>query len=273
MTALRTTKGPVEIRELRSIDEMLAAEKIQKQVWGSDTIPHPKELLIPVQHEGGLVAGAFNPKMELVGFIFGFPTRDSSILHSQLLATLDEWRGQGIGTSMKWFQRQWCLDRGYQYVRWTVDPLRAANAEVNIHHLGGISSTYYQDYYGVMQGIDSGVPTDRLLVEWDLCSVRVASRMKQTPEDKGFPEAKAAIEVDNGMPDSSMMDLSCPSILIRLPDNFLNLSKSDTKLALKWRFQTRKLLQNYFSKGYQITEFSRVEWPAYLLEKSKIDNI
>jgi chorismate synthase len=267
MTFLKTTKGPVEIRELHTIDEMVAAEKIQKQVWGLDTIPHPKELLIPVQHEGGLVAGAFNSNKELIGFIFGFPTKDSSVLHSQLLATLDDWRGQGIGTSLKWFQRQWCLDRGYQDVRWTVDPLRAANAEVNIRHLGGISSTYYQDYYGVMQGIDAGVPTDRLLVEWHLSSERVAARAKQTPEERGFPDAQLAIVVDKGSPSHSILDLSCPSILIRLPDNFLNLSKRDTELALKWRFQTRKLFQKYFSKGYLITEFTRENWPAYLLEK------
>jgi chorismate synthase len=267
MTVLKTLKGPVEIRELQTIDEMLAAEKIQKQVWGFDTIPHPKELLIPVQHEGGLVAGAFNPKNELVGFIFGFPTRDSSELHSQLLATLEDWRGQGIGTSMKWFQRQWCLERGFQNVRWTVDPLRAANAEVNIRHLGGISSTYYQDYYGVMQGIDAGVPTDRLLIEWHLSSERVADRAKQTPEDCGFPDAQDAIVVNDGRPIHSIMDLSCPGIFIRLPENFLNLAKRDSEQALKWRFQTRILFQNYFSKGYQITEFTRVNSPAYLLEK------
>jgi len=267
MTIIETMKGPVEIRELQTIDDVVAAEKIQKKVWGLDTIPHPKELFIPIQHEGGLVAGAFNSNKELVGLIFGFPTKDSFVLHSQLLATLDDWRGQGIGTSLKWFQRQWCLDHGYQDIRWTADPLRAANAEVNIRHLGGISSTYLQDYYGAMQGIDAGTPTDRLLVEWHLSSERVVARAKQIPEDVGFPDAQVGIVVENGIPSFLKLDLSGPRILIRLPDNFLNLSKSDGEQALTWRYQTRKLFQNYFSKGYQITEFTRVNWPAYLLEK------
>jgi predicted GNAT superfamily acetyltransferase len=154
---------------------MIAAEQIQKTVWGWEAIPHPKEILIPIQHEGGLLAGAFDPAGKMVGMVFGFPTRQVDVQHSQLLATLPEWRGQGIGARLKWFQRSWCLERGINHVRWTVDPLRAANAALNIRHLGGTASTYYTDYYGVMQGIDAGAPTDRLLVEWDLNHPRVSA--------------------------------------------------------------------------------------------------
>ncbi|HMD88650.1 MAG TPA: GNAT family N-acetyltransferase [Anaerolineaceae bacterium] len=268
MTVLQTTKGPVQIRELFSVKEMIAAERIQKQVWGQDTIPHPKELLIPVQHEGGLVAGAFNIQMELVGLIFGFPTNYPTDLHSQLLATLEDWRGEGIGTALKWFQRDWCLEHGYKNVRWTVDPLRATNAEVNIRHLGGISSIYLQDYYGEMLGIDAGLPSDRLMVEWHLDSGRVVSRARQKPEDRGFSETQTAIVIgDNDFPNRILLDLSSPSILIRIPSNFLELVKGNLKLALKWRLQTRILFQNYSSKGYSITEFSKINYPAYLLEK------
>ncbi|MDR3574843.1 MAG: hypothetical protein P4L50_13345 [Anaerolineaceae bacterium] len=268
MTFLRTSKGTLEIRELAGIDEMMAAENIQKSVWGLETVTHPKELLIPVQAEGGLLAGAFTSDKELIGLIFGFPTNVPTALHSQLLATLESWRGEGIGTSLKWFQRQWCLERGIQEVRWTVDPLRAANADVNIRHLGGISSTYYPDYYGVMQGIDAGGPTDRLLVDWHLNSQRVAGRAKQQPEDSGFPDAQAALVMgDNGVPSRLLLDLSCPSILVRIPSDFLNLAKVNSELALQWRLITRQLFQNYFFKGYQITEFTRLNGPAYLLEK------
>ena len=266
MNAYNTSKGALELRELGSIAEMIAAEKIQKLVWGEDTITHPKELLIPIQHEGGLAAGAFNADRELVGFIFGFPTRDPTVLHSQLLATLEEWRGLGIGTALKWFQRQWCLERGIQEVRWTVDPLRSANAEVNIRHLGGVAATYYPDYYGVMQGIDAGVASDRLLVEWHLSSQRVIPRINQPPQDRGFEDAQAAIEVENGVPCKLRFDLSCRRILVQIPGDFVSLAKTNTGQALQWRDQTRQLFQNYFSKGYWITEFTRINYPAYLLE-------
>jgi chorismate synthase len=74
MTIFNTAKGPVEIRELHSIADMIDAETIQLEVWGLQTIPTPKELLIPVQHEGGYLVGAFSSEGKMVGMVFGFPT-------------------------------------------------------------------------------------------------------------------------------------------------------------------------------------------------------
>ncbi len=251
---------------------MAAAERIQVLVWGTESTVHPKEVMIPVQHEGGLVAGAFTPGQELVGMLFGFPTREPTAMHSQLLATLEEWRGQGIGAGLKWFQRQWCLERGITQVRWTVDPLRAANAVLNIRHLGGISSTYYADYYGAMQGIDAGAPSDRLLIEWNLAGERVAARAQGIPPDRGFPEIEAANEVEEGASKRSRMGLSCARILIRIPENYVAISRSTPQVALDWRMQTRELFQHYFEEGYAITEFTRVGGPAYLLERRSPEN-
>lgn len=265
-----TRKGPVEIRELRSISEMVAAETIQLSIWGPEIIAHPKEIMIPIQHEGGLLAGAFTPAGELVGLIFGFPTRDPRVMHSQILGTLEEWRGLGIGARLKWYQRDWCLAQGITQVRWTVDPLRAANAELNIRHLGGVASTYLPDYYGAMQGIDAGAPTDRLLVDWRLDSPRVVERARQAPPDRGFPQAAEANAVETGSasPSRPRLDLAGPQILIRLPENFMQLAKSEPELAMRWRMHTRELLTHYFSSGYAITGFTRLGGPAYLLEQS-----
>jgi chorismate synthase len=268
MTILETSRGRLEIRELRSTVEMAAAERIQVRVWGPDTTPHPKEILIPMQHVGGLVAGTFTEGGEMVGMIFGFPTRDPHLMHSHLLATLEEWRGCGIGAAMKWFQRAWCLERDILRVHWTVDPLRAANAELNIRRLGGAASTYYEDYYGSMSGIDAGAPSDRLLVEWELHALRVAKREQETPEDVGFPDAQLANGVVAGNPVNPQMELTCPQILINIPENFIGLARSNPALAQSWRLQTRELFEAYFSKGYTVTGFTRVGGPAYLLTKA-----
>jgi chorismate synthase len=267
MMGLDTPLGWVEIRELRTIEEMIAAEKIQLLVWGAEIIPHPKEMLIPVQHEGGLLAGAFSPAGDLVGLVFHFPTSDPAVVHSQMLAVLGEWRGKGIGRQMKWFQRSWCLERGISRVRWTVDPLRAANAEINIRRLGATCSTYLTDYYGPMQGIDAGMPSDRLLVEWDLASVRVCRLAKAVPADSGFPEAGPALQVNERGPASLHLRFDGSPVLIQLPEDFINLAKEDPALALAWRLETRTLFLQAFAAGYAISGFTRQGGPAYLLEK------
>jgi chorismate synthase len=267
MTILETRRGTLEIRELRSIEDMVSAESIQAKVWGSDVIGHPKELLIPVQHEGGLLAGAFTAQGEMVGFIFSFPTQDPKAAHSQILATLEEWRGLGIGARLKWFQRLWYIEKGVSTIRWTVDPLRAANAELNIRHLGGICSTYLPNYYGAMDGIDAGTASDRLLIEWQLESQRVKLHAESTPEDLGFPGTVCANPGVGNEVGSSCLELDADQLLIRLPENFIRLAKEDRGLANHWRVRTRELFLGYFSKGYQLADFTRVGGPFYLLRK------
>ena len=273
MTQIETPQGTVNLRELASIAEMSAAEELQRGVWGAAIIPHPKELLIPVQHEGGLLAGAFEPGGELIGLVFSFPTRDPAVQHSQILATHPAWRGLGLGTRLKWYQREWCLARGIQRLRWTVDPLRAANAALNIRHLGGTASTYLPDYYGEMQGIDAGAPTDRLLLEWELRAAQVARRAAgDLPPDDGFPAAEWINAIVAGQPADPRLECSAAALRLHLPVDFVRLSEQDPALALAWRAQTRALFQHYFSRGYQVTGFSRLAGPAYLLErKSAVD--
>ena len=265
MTRLVTSRGPVELRELNGLAELQAAEDIQQKVWGAGV--HPKEMLIPVQHEGGLLAGAFTGSGEMVSLVFSFPTADPHVTHSQLLATLHEWRGLGIGTQLKWFQRQWCLARGITHVRWTVDPLRAANAEINIRHLGGTTATYFPDYYGMMGGIDAGAPSDRFLIDWDLNSERVTTRVLGVPEDRGFSEECIANFTVDGRPKLASPTPFGHRVIIRIPENYISLSKEEPGLALTWRMQVRQLCQAYFSAGYVLIDFTRVNGPAYLLEK------
>jgi len=266
MNIIATAKGAVEIRELRSITEMIQAEALQGLVWGLETIPHPKEILIPVQYEGGLLAGAFHQD-EMIGLIFGFPTRDPSIQHSQLLATREDWRRLGIGAALKWYQRAWCLERSIRLVRWTVDPLRIANANLNIHILGGTSSTYFSDFYGVMQGIDAGAPTDRLLIEWQIDSSRVAERFANPTECSTYSLLPSANDIEDEKPVRIRLDLDDPEFLVRLPDNFGLLTRTNPELALVWRLETRKLFQTYFQNGYAISGFLISNGPAYVMER------
>ncbi len=163
----------VVIRDLHGMAEFRAAEDLQRAVWGADDTADPADLMMVIQHEGGLVAGAFEDG-RLVGYVFGFPTATAGLQHSHRLAVLPEMRGRGLGARLKWYQADWCLARGITRVRWTFDPLRLANAALNVERLGAMVSTYLPNYYGVMAGINAGTTSDRLLADWRLDGEPVA---------------------------------------------------------------------------------------------------
>lgn len=176
----------VQIRELKGMAEFRQAEDLQGEVWGRGDTPDPADLMMVIQAEGGLVAGAFLGA-RLVGYVFGFPTRDPNIQHSHRLAVAPDMRGRGLGAELKWHQRAWCLKRDIRHIRWTFDPLRITNARLNLNRLGGRSSTYLVDYYGEMGGINTGLPSDRLLLDWYLDTPtverRVGGKFQQDPWD------------------------------------------------------------------------------------------
>ncbi|MFD1809838.1 GNAT family N-acetyltransferase [Gemmobacter lanyuensis] len=121
--------------------------------------------MMVIQHEGGLLAGAFQGD-RLLGYVFAFPTRDPQVQHSHRLAVRAEARGLKLGARLKWYQHDWCARNGVALVRWTYDPLRRTNATLNIAALGAGAHVYLPDYYGEMAGINAGTASDRLMAEW-----------------------------------------------------------------------------------------------------------
>jgi chorismate synthase len=267
MSVLETALGALEIRELSGLNELASAEQLQLDVWGADTIPEGRELLLAAQHAGGLVAGALDSAANLAGMVFAFPSRDPAVQHSHRLAVHPRWRGQAIGAALKWFQRDWCRHRAIHFVEWTVDPLRMPNAELNARILGATTDTYLLDYYGAMQGIDAGLPSDRFYMRWDLDSQRVCTLAAALPADgcaPGIPEANTVV---NGRPVELRLDIDAPALLVNIPADFVRLSASDRLLAAAWRQHTRQLFQAYFSRGYAVSGFRTANGPAYLLER------
>jgi predicted GNAT superfamily acetyltransferase len=236
----------VEYRELSGMEEFSAAEGLQREVWGKGDKEDPADLMMVIQQEGGLVGGAFLDG-KLTGYVFGFPTRDPGIQHSHRLAVHPVARGGGIGLGLKRYQRQWCLERGITLVRWTFDPLRHANAYLNIGRLGAEASVYYSDYYGTMGGINAGLPSDRLLAEWHIGS-----------EHAG----RCARDERNVHPAS---DGSGPCVTI--PADFDRLLASDAQTAHAERLRVRDSLTRLFAEGYAIRDYDKTG-RAYLLSKS-----
>ena len=96
----------VSLRVLSGLGEFLAAEALQRTVWGEGDKEDPADLMMVIQSEGGLVAGAFSGD-ELVGYVFGFPARETHVQHSHRLAVHPKARGAGLAVRLKFFQRSW----------------------------------------------------------------------------------------------------------------------------------------------------------------------
>jgi predicted GNAT superfamily acetyltransferase len=172
------TDSSIVLRKCQGLDELQACVVLQKQVWSfSDAELVPLRMFVVAEKIGGQVIGGFKGR-ELVGFAFSIPgTRAGRVyLHSHMLAVLPEHRDAGLGRRLKLFQRDEALERGFELIEWTFDPLEIKNAYLNIERLGAIARRYHINQYGITSSpLQGGLPTDRLVAEWWLKSKRVQS--------------------------------------------------------------------------------------------------
>ncbi len=189
----------IRIRSCEGMDEMEACVDLQIETWGydeNDVIPRKTFLL--AQKIGGQVLGTFDSDLAsdaaaasdgtLVGFAMSLPGLKSTpngpkpYIHSHMLAVHPSHRNRGLGAQLKWEQRREALSRGIRHMEWTFDPLEIKNAFLNIHRLGAIAREYRVNFYGVSSSrLQGGLPTDRLLAEWELDSPRVEALLARRP--------------------------------------------------------------------------------------------
>jgi predicted GNAT superfamily acetyltransferase len=254
----------VETRLVDSHDEFAACEAMSRDIWGAaDRNVVPRELLLTMQHNGGLVHGAFLPDGRLVGFCFGFAgLRDGRVrLCSHQLGVVPEFRGTGIGISLKQAQRQDAIRLGYEVVTWTFDPLEARNAYINLHRLGCIARIYARDHYGPMEDdLNRGLPSDRFEAEWWL-------RRPKPPAITVEPQVMLRVGA-TGEPVREQIELGSQSTaLIGVPSDFQAVKRASLELALRWRMESRAALEAALAAGLTAVDFRREG--AYLMAPSQ----
>jgi predicted GNAT superfamily acetyltransferase len=184
--------GAVTIRKCEALAEMQACFALQKEVWNfADADLIPVRVFVVAAKIGGQVIGAFvnrndetNREGELVGFALAIPGMRNGYcyLHSQMLAVRQQYRNGGLGRRMKLYQREDALERGFELMEWTFDPLEIKNAYLNIEKLGAIARRYNVNQYGITSSpLQGGLPTDRLVAEWWLRSKRVEMVLVDAP--------------------------------------------------------------------------------------------
>jgi predicted GNAT superfamily acetyltransferase len=187
----------IEIRHCRSLPEYDDGARLERLIWGEEiTVPTP--IFVVADHTGGQVIGAYDGN-KMVGLTLALAGFRGSLrfLHSHMTAVLPEYQNRGVGRRLKLFQRQDALKRGIPLVEWTFDPLELKNAHFNLVRLGAVARRYIPDCYGVTESpLHAGLPTDRLVAEWWIDSVRVKEILAGNlpPANPGVQSLRAGIE-------------------------------------------------------------------------------
>lgn len=180
------------VRKCQGQDEFKACVNLQKEVWKfEDADLVPLRMFVVSDKIGGQIIGAFDGGT-LVGYAFSIPgTRAGhAYLHSHMLAVRESFRNSGLGRRLKLAQRADALERGFELIEWTFDPLEIKNAHLNISRLGAVVRRYSVNHYGYSSSVlHRGLPTDRLVSEWWLKSNRVKNLLEKGREPS-FPVNK-----------------------------------------------------------------------------------
>jgi predicted GNAT superfamily acetyltransferase len=266
----------LEIRRLTAYEDFKKLPDIQRRVWRHDeTDLTPTHQFCISSIMGAIILGSF-VKKKLVGFAFSFPAvRDGETSqHSHLLAVLPEYQGCGIGKRLKWAQRDRALKLGYDLITWTVDPLQARNANLNVHTLGAVTSTYMRNFYGLDSKLNlgPGIPTDRFLMEWHIREKRVANRRRgrfELFEEKTLPRA---LERGAGraefLPGRTRLGLKEKVLLAEVPGN-INAWRGKHEPTASWQKALRRVFDHYFGRGYTAVDFISGDRCFYVLERGR----
>lgn len=264
------TAESIRIKSLHTLEEMKLIVGLQDAIWTygrpGAAFPYPDRCLFEFAESGGLIGAAFKHTAP-IGFSAAWLGRDRSTnrdyLHSQLVGVVDAYRNSGVGYQLKLHQRDYARAMKLELIKWTFDPLKTRNANLNLRKLGGVIRNYTSNYYGNLQSIfNKGLATDRFWVEWYVDSSRVESRIATEQQ-----QAKA--RTDSTITQTKLgasgfkelcgfdLDASDAELFVEVPDNLETILENDVGLAKSWQQGLRRIFSRYFERGYILTDLFR----------------
>ena len=234
------------------MDALLFVVHLQAETWGmppSELVP--VNLLAVLADSGGSLLVAYRPELGFnaegwLGFAIALGGR-SGVLVSHMVGVRPDARGgRAVGWHLKVLQACLAREAGHHGAIWTFDPMRGANARLNVEKLGATVSTLTLDKYGPLRSTLYGdVPSDRFTAEWDFDCPRTRARVaavlagehrSPTVDDlAAFPEATVANV-------ASLAAARSPRLWYRIPGDIDALSGGDPAAANRWRDEMRFVL-------------------------------
>jgi predicted GNAT superfamily acetyltransferase len=273
----------IVVRPARSRGDYDACVMLQRAVWGLEDIEITSGIqLIATTHAGGMLHVAETASGQTVGFAYAFAALRGGVphLHSDMLAVVPEYQQRGVGLRLKFAQREEALSRGLSLITWTFDPMQARNANLNLRRLGANATEFLENFYGVTtSSLHHGLPTDRLLVRWELGAPQVQelSVQGEPPRTVATPPLPRINDVkwQAGWPVSSepRLDLAEPELLLEIPPEWDILCRAAPRVAEAWQTRVRQAFQAYMGRGYIAAGFAPTQdggrrRPLYVLRRA-----
>lgn len=259
----------IRIRPARERADFDACCELQRAVWRLSELEITSSIqLIATTHAGGSVLLAEGADGQPLGFAYAFPALRGGVahLHSDMLAVLPAHQQRGLGVRLKWAQRREALERGIPLITWTFDPLQARNASLNLRRLGARATEFLENLYGITSTpLHHGLPTDRLLVRWELQAHEVVELASagEPPASVETPPLPRINDVkwQAGWAVSSepRLDLDARALLLEIPPDFDVIHQSAPTVAAGWHAKVCSALRAYFARGYEATGFAPTE--------------
>lgn len=269
----------VEIRVLRSLDELRAAVDLQRVYWGDDSESVvPAQMLHTIAAYGGHVIAAMDGT-RMVGVLIGLlgtnvseqndrPAMANLLIASKRMVVLPEYRSGGLGYRLKLAQRELAIQQGVRLVTWTFDPLRAANAHLNIRKLGTVSERYHVNYYGTTEfgGLVQHGWSDRLRVDWWVTHRRVQERLTGNRTDlklAQYMQGNATLVNPAGQhgrhltPATRIEQPFGAFALVEIPMEIDRIAQEDVELYKAWQAHIRVIFISLMGSGFVVTDFLR----------------
>lgn len=266
------SRAGVTIDLVEDLAGLEAVETLVNRTWENPTSEISLGMLRAFSKSGNFVSGAYTDGT-LVGACVAFVGGGTdAYLHSHLAAVSADHRARGIGFALKLHQRAWALGRGIASVSWTYDPLVRRNARLNLGRLGASPVEYLPDFYGTRADqLNANLPTDRLLVVWELRAPETAracarANARLRADDLVRDGGCVLLSPDRSQEPVVSTDVGGRYLLVGLPEDITDLRRRRPEVAEQWRTAVRTSLGRALDEGTPVVGFT--EEGHYVIDRS-----
>ncbi len=218
---------------------------LQGEVWGMPPEEWvPANILAILPDTGGSVLAAYRAdagwnEEGWLGFALAGGGR-SGVLVSHMLGVRADLRGaHDIGWLLKAIQAWEAVRDGHHAAIWTFDPMRGANARLNLEKLDASVSLLTFDKYGAIRSdLYGDVPSDRFTAHWDLLADSTAARLAAVYAGRYIPPTPQDVA---HLPTAQPASIA-PTVRFEIPGDIDVMAREDPASAGEWRREMRRVL-------------------------------